>query len=178
MKKILILLFCTVSMSAYCQSYSDAFSVNLGVVQDGYGALVNYNYFIDRHDFIDAGLLITFANYQYKEDIKIPYNDFTFNAGYSKNVWYNYKNTVNVNLSAGGIFGYETINSGDKNLPNGAKIVSESSFIYGAYLGFDFDYSLTDNTSLSIKANQYYHSNSTVGEFVPFVGIGARFYIN
>ena len=179
-KQLTLILFLILFLveNANAQSYSDAFSVNVGVVQDGIGGLLNYNYFMDRHDFIDAGLLVTVANYNYKEGIKIPYNDFTFNAGYSKNVFFNYQNTFNINIGAGGIFGYETINKGDKNLENGAKIISESGFIYGAYLGLDLDYSLNDALSVSLKANQYYHANSSLGDFVPFVGLGARIYIN
>lgn len=177
-KQIFFMLLLVIGLNANAQSYSDAFSVNVGVVQDGIGGLFNYNYFMDRHDFIDAGLLVTVANYNYKEGIKIPYNDFTFNAGYSKNVFFNYQNTFNINIGAGGIFGYETINKGDKNLENGAKIISESGFIYGAYLGLDLDYSLSDVLSVSLKANQYYHANSSLGDFVPFVGLGARIYIN
>ena len=163
---------------SYSQSYSDGFTINLGVVQDGIAGLFNYNYFVDRHDFIDAGLLITVANYEYKDGIKIPYNDFTFNAGYSKNIFYNYQNTFIVNIGAGGIFGYEIINKGDKNLENGALIISNSGSIYGAYLGLDLDYSLNDTLSLSFKANQFYHINSSMGNFVPFLGLGTRIYIN
>jgi hypothetical protein len=177
-KQIFFMFLLVIGFNANAQSYSDAFSVNLGVVQDGVAGLFNYNYFMDRHDFIDAGLLLTVANYKYKEEIKIPYNDFTFNAGYSKNVFFNYQNTFNINIGAGGVFGYETINKGDKNLENGAKIISESGFIYGAYLGLDFDYSLNDALSVSLKLNQYYHANSSLGYFVPFVGLGARIYIN
>lgn len=177
-KQLFITLALIIGLNVNAQSYSDGFSINLGIVQDGIGGLFNYNYFMDRHDFIDAGLLITVAKYEYKEGIKIPYNDFTFNAGYSKNVFFNYQNTFNVNIGAGGIFGYETINKGDKKLENGALIISESGFIYGAYLGLDLDYSVSDVLSLSFKSNQYYHANSSLGEFVPFIGIGTRIYIN
>ena len=177
-KQIFFMLLLVIGLNANAQSYSDAFSVNVGVVQDGIGGLFNYNYFMDRHDFIDAGLLVTLANYNYKEREKIPYNDFTFNAGYSKNVFFNYQNTFNINIGAGGVFGYETINKGDKNLKGGEKIISESGFIYGAYLGLDLDYSLSDVLSVSLKANQYYHANSSLGDFVPFVGLGVRIYIN
>ena len=93
-------------------------------------------------------------------------------------MFFNYQNTFNINIGAGGVFGYETINKGDKNLKGGEKIISESGFIYGAYLGLDLDYSLSDVLSVSLKANQYYHANSSLGDFVPFVGLGARIYIN
>lgn len=175
-QKILILLCFVLSMKSMAQSYANAFTANIGVVQDGIGGLFNYNYFLDRHDFIEAGIFITAANYKYQANIKIPYNDFTINAGYSKNVFYNYQNTLNVNIGAGGVFGYETVNKGGKNLSNGALITSRPGFIYGAFLGLDIDYSISDKLSLVLKANQYYHANSNLGEFVPFVGLGLKYY--
>ena len=181
MKKILIYTMITMILGCFsskAQSYSDAFTVNIGAVQDGLGGVISYNYFLDRHDFIDAGVLLTAANFKYVDGIKIPYNDFTFNLGYSKNVFWNYKNTLNVNISAGGLFGYETVNKGDKNLSNGALIKSKPGFIYGAYLGLDLEYSINDQLSAVLKANEYYHSNSTLGEFLPFIGLGVRYYVN
>lgn len=179
MKKIqMIIIITMVYFSSNAQSYSDAFTVNIGAVQDGLGGVISYNYFLDRHDFIDAGVLLTAANFKYVDGIKIPYNDFTLNLGYSKNVFWNYKNTLNVNISAGGLFGYETVNKGDKNLSNGALIKSKPGFIYGAYLGLDLEYSINDQLSAVLKANEYYHSNSTLGEFLPFIGLGVRYYVN
>lgn len=181
MKKKIFLFFIIAflfSIKTKAQSYSDAFTVNLGVVQDGFGGQLNYNYFIDRHDFIEAGVLMTASNFKYSDDIKIPYNDFSLNIGFSKNVFYNYQNTVNINLSAGGIFGYETLNKGEKILSNGAIITSEAGFIYGAYAGFELDLALSDQLSLLVKANQFYHANSTLGEFIPFAGLGFRLYVN
>lgn len=163
------------------QSYANAFALSAGYVTDGIGINGNYNYFLDRHDFIEASLFVTFAKYKYDnqiDKITIPYNDFTFNAGYSKNVFYNFQNTFNVNISGGGIFGYEAINNGDKELSNGSIILSEPGFIYGAYLGLDLDYSFSDQYSIFFKANEFYHANSTLGEFLPYLGIGVRFYTN
>jgi hypothetical protein len=174
---VFLFFFCAFS-KVNAQRYSDAFAINLGMVQDGFGGIISYNYFLDRHDFIDAGILMTASNFKYVSDIKIPYNDFTFNLGYSKNVFFNYQNTFNINIGAGGVFGYEAINNGEKNLSNGAIIESKSGFIYGAYLGVDFDYAIQDELSISLRANQYYHANSTLGEFMPFIGIGIRYYAN
>lgn len=179
MKKTLILisflgLLFTSGVSA--QSYANAFVVNVGAVQDGLGGTLNYNYFIDRHDFIEGSLFITSCNYKYLPTIKIPYNDFTFNLGYSKNIFYNYQNTLNINLNGGGVFGYETVNNGQLNLSNGSIISSKPGFIYGAYLGLDVDFSLTDQYSIVLKTTQFYHANSTLGEFIPYAGLGFRFY--
>lgn len=179
-KQLILILFLILFLveNAKAQSYSDAFTVNIGAVQDGIGGLISYNYFVNRHDFIDAGVLLTAANFKYVDGIKIPYNDFTLNLGYSKNVFWNYKNTFNINVGGGALFGYETVNKGDKNLSNGALILSKPGFIYGAYITADFEYSISDALSVSLKANQYYHANSSLGNFVPFVGLGARIYIN
>jgi len=174
---ILLLLFFSFS-KVKAQSYANAFAANIGIVQDGIGGLFNYNYFLDRHDNIEAGVLMTAANFKYVEGIKIPYNDFTLNIGYSKNVYWNYQNTFNVNLAAGGVFGYETLNKGNKELSNGAIIESKPGFIYGAYIGVDLDYAITDQYSITFRMNEYYHANSTLGEFIPFVGLGFRYYAN
>ena len=166
------------SYSGNAQSYANAFAGSLGIVQDGIGGIFSYNYFLDRHDNIEAGVFLTAAKFKYVENIKIPYNDFTLNVGYSKNVFWNYQNTFNVNLAAGGIFGYETVNNGEKELKNGAIIRSEPGFIYGAYIGVDLDYALTDQYSITLRLNEYYHANSSLGEFIPFVGLGVRYYAN
>lgn len=172
------MLLLVIGLNANAQSYSNAFVFNLGVVQDGFGGLISYDYFLDRHDYIEAGILMTAANFKYVENIKIPYNDFTLNLGYSKNVFFNYQNTLNINLTAGGIFGYETVNKGEKELSNGAIIKSDAGFIYGGFIGVDVDYSLNDELSLVLRLNEYYHANSQLGEFVPFAGLGLRYYAN
>jgi len=175
LKLLLIVLFFT-SLTTKAQSYANGFALNIGVVQDGIGGIMSYNYFLDRHDFIEAGLFFSAANYKYKESIKVPYNDFTVNAGYSKNVYYNLQNTFNVNIGAGGVFGYETVNKGEKRLENGALVKSRAGFIYGAYIGIDIDYSINDRFSITLKANEFYHANSELGEFIPFAGLGFRYY--
>jgi hypothetical protein len=181
MKKKLIFLipfylifFC---LNGKAQGYSDGFTGSLGVVQEGIAAQLSYNYFLDRHDFIEGSIFITASNYKYR-NIKIPYNDFTVNFGYSKNVFYNYRNTFNINVNGGALFGYENFNKGDKSLSNGALILNKPGFIYGAYMGVDFDFSVSDNMSIILKANQFYHANSSLGQFLPYVGIGTRFYFN
>jgi hypothetical protein len=176
--KILIISLIMISSTTKAQSYANAFGGSIGVVQDGIGGIFSYNYFLDRHDFIEAGVLLTAANFKYTNEIKIPYNDFTLNLGYSKNVFWNYQNTFNVNIGAGLVFGYETVNKGDKELSNGAIINSEPGFIYGGYLGIDLDYALTDKYSITLRANEYYHANSDLGEFIPFLGLGIRYYAN
>jgi hypothetical protein len=181
--KILLLFICltVIQPKAQSQSYYNTFAFNFGPVQDGFGGLLSYDYFLDRHNFIEASLFLTAANYKYQpkndSEIKIPYNDFTANVGYSHNVFTNYKNTYNLNISGGGVFGYETLNKGENILSNGASLNSRPGFIYGAYLGIELDISLTDATSVIIRGNEFYHANSSLGQFIPFGGLGLRFYL-
>lgn len=186
MKKIKLLYLCLLTVfignNAHSQAYYNAFAFNLGAVQDGIGGLFTYNYFLNRHDFVEASLFLTASNFKYKtfdeQIIKIPYNEFTVNVGYSKNILTNDSNSYNVNLCGGGVFGYETLNKGETILENGATILSKPGFIYGAYLGIELDVSVTDATSVLLRGNEFYHSNSTLGQFLPFIGAGFRFYIN
>lgn len=176
-KLFLGLLLMTGLSNAYSQSYKNAFAVNLGVTQDGIGAMISHNYFIKRHDYIEASILITDSKYRYKEGSKVPYNNFTLNTGYSKNLFSNKKNSLSANIGAGGVLGYESINN-DKNLSDGSLILASSKLIYGAYVGLDIDYVLNDKLSLFLKVNEYYHANSDLGKFVPFAGLGLRYYAN
>lgn len=187
MKKTKLLLLFIVLMLALPikgrsqSSYYNAFAFNLGVVQDGLGGLLTYNYFVNRHDFIEASLFLTAAKFKYQTktetQIKIPYNDFTVNAGYSTNILTNDRNTYNLNLCAGGVFGYETLNKGETELENGAILESRPGFIYGAYIGLELDVSITDAMSILVRGNEYYHANSKLGEFVPFIGAGLRIFL-
>lgn len=159
---------------ANAQSYKNAFAVNVGVTQDGYGAMLSHNYFLNRHDYIEASLLATDAKYTSAVGSKIPYNDFVLNVSYSKNILVNKKNSLSANLSAGTVFGYESFDN--KDLNDGTKILDNSKLIYGLSVGIDIDCVLNDKFSLFFKANEYYHANSDLGKFVPFAGLGLRFY--
>jgi hypothetical protein len=161
---------------ANAQSYKNAFSFNLGVTQDGIGTVVSHHYYFNLHDYIETSFLATDAKYNSSTGIEIPYNDYSLNIAYSKNLLVDNKNSLSGNISAGVVLGYESFNN--KALDNGTLINSKPGFIYGASLGIDIDYVLNDKLSLFIKANEYYHVNSDLGKFVPFAGLGLRFYSN
>lgn len=173
----LLFIFIFYFSNSKAQGYSDGFTGTVGIVHEGVGAHFSYNYFLDRHDFIEGSIFLTASNHKYL-NIKIPYNDFTVNVGYSKNVFYNYRNTFNVNINGGAVFGYENFNKGDKSLSNGALILNKPGFIYGAYMGIDLDLSVSDNMSILLKFNEFYHANSSLGQFLPYVGLGTRFDFN
>uniref|UniRef100_A0A171ANS3 Conjugal transfer protein n=1 Tax=Triatoma infestans TaxID=30076 RepID=A0A171ANS3_TRIIF len=88
----------------------------------------------------------------------------------------NFKTFV-LNLGGGGIIGYEVINNGNSLLETGAIIDAKSQFIYGVFIGLEGEITLSNDFSLLIKANEYYHINSDVGQFYPYAGIGLRYFL-
>ena len=81
------------------------------------------------------------------------------------------------NVGGGGVIGYEVINNGNNTLDTGAMIDGKSRFIYGIYAGVEWEMVLGNDLSLLIKANEYYHINSDVGNFYPYAGIGLRYFL-
>ncbi|WP_289034983.1 conjugal transfer protein TraO [uncultured Flavobacterium sp.] len=165
-------------MISSAKSQESAIAVTGGMTEDGSAVLVSYNYNLKTDDFIQGSVFISFAKDDYLSDVSIPYNDFTVNAGYYKRILKTKNNFLKISLGLGGVFGYESVNNGDRELENGALVMSESKFIYGAFLGLDTDIYLSDNFSVTIKANEYYHHNSDVGQFVPYLGAGIRYFFN
>jgi hypothetical protein len=177
-KFLMLLFFCLLIQKSKAQSYSDAVSFNAGITQSGFGVALSYNYLVNRHDFIVGGVFGSMAKEKYIDTIDIPYNDFTVTLGYSKNVFFDRLNNFNVNVSAGAVFGYEAINNGDKELSNGAVILSESGFIYGGFIGVEGLYNISEDYSILLNATEFYHANSSLGQFIPFISIGIRYYTN
>lgn len=155
-----------------------ALSTTGGITEDGFGLLSSYNYYLRNDNFIQASVFVSFAKDHYKENLKIPYNDFTVNAGYFQNVYSTKNKLLKISLGLGGIFGYESVNRGDRELANGALVMSKSGFIYGAFIGFDTDIYLNDKVSVVVKANEFYHHNSNLGQFTGYCGLGIRYFFN
>lgn len=168
------------SALAFGSSYGQhsAISLTSGITEDGGAVLASYNYYLNNDNFIQGSVFVSFAKDKYLSDISIPYNDFTVNAGYYKKIIKSKNNFFKVSLGLGGVFGYESVNNGDKELVNGALVKSESGFIYGAFAGLDTDIYLSESFSVVVKINEYYHHNSDVGQFVAFAGGGIRYFFN
>lgn len=179
-KKIKILLILFLISSNVSVAQDGAASISLGVTQEGFGSILSYNYYVDSYhsDFVQGSVLITNSTYKYNSDIKIPYNEFTFNIGYFKSVFKNRTEAFKVSVGLGVVGGYEAINNGENELSNGAVLETKSGFIYGAFAGLDTDIYMTDKISFIIKANEYYHVNSSLGNFIPYAGIGLRIFLD
>lgn len=176
-KHFMLLGFLLFFFNSKAQNYASAIDAFLGATQDGTAAMLTYNYFIDRDDYIQSSIYISF-NEDEQKNIKIPYNNFTLNVGYFFSVFKNIRKTFKINPGFGVLGGYEAINDGSLELPNGAIINDKSKFIYGLFGSLELEHSLGDGDfSVLLKYNQYYHVNSDLGNFIPSLGLGIRYYI-
>lgn len=172
----ILIFFIIVNYASNAQNYSSSVEMYSGYVQNGFGIQGGYNYNLNKKEYIKTSLLTYFSKEKYL-DISLKTTTISLNIGYYNTVWSNLRQTLNTSLGGGVIGGYESINNKNTELPNGALIMSESRFIYGVFIGSEHDVYLTNNYSLIAKFQEYYHVNSDVGKFIPFIGVGLRYYI-
>jgi hypothetical protein len=83
----------------------------------------------------------------------------------------------NITLNAGitGVIGYENINRGEAMLDDGAKIVSEDNFIYGAGGRLTFETYLSDRFVLVLQGRTKVLWGTDMKQFRPSAGVALRF---
>ncbi len=177
-KLLIILIFGLVQMSYGQRAFATSVGLSAGYTEDGYAALFNYNYHKGRSSYIHVGLFASFSKDKETVGYEIPYNIFNIQPGY----YYKIIETqgfkpVSLFIGAGGMLGYEILNNGNNELPNGALINARSQFLYGGFAGLELDYAFSDNWSLVAKANEYYNINSDVGNWYPYFGVGLRYFL-
>lgn len=167
----------TLSLNAQMRgNLASSVGVSGGYVEDGFGVMGTFNFHPNRFKYFQISVLAAIAEDRGRQDI--PYNVFTIQPGIFYRVFIApRRKNISIFLGGGGLFGYEVINGGSNELPNGALINAKSQFLYGAYLGGEAEFVLSNDFSLLVKANQYYHANSDVGNFYPYVGAGLRYFL-
>ena len=166
-----ILLWTNISSA---QSHKTAFSVNAGIVTDGFGGSATLDYKINDFDYLQFNVLVSFFDLEL-DAIEIPVNTYSFNPGFFFDVIRNNSRTFALGLGVGGIIGYENINKGEQTLENNQILDIETDIvIFGAYVGLDMDIFISPLVSINIKANENYHANSEIGEFIPYAGLGIK----
>ncbi len=157
-------------------NYASSIGISSGYAEDGFGIMATYNYHLNRSRYAHLSVFAVVA--EDKGSFTIPYNIFTVQPGYFFKVLEQrtFKSYA-LNLGGGAIIGYEVINKGNSLLETGAIIDASSKFIYGVYVGLEGELTLSNDFSLLVKANEYYHANSDVGNFYPYAGIGLRYFL-
>jgi hypothetical protein len=112
--------------------------------------------------------------YQYK-GLRIPQETCTAQGGYSFFVLGDAHKNITLNTAVAGIVGYESINRGEALLFDGAKIVSEDNFIYGAGARLSLEAYLSDHFILVLQGRTKVYWGTGLKQFRPSAGVGLRF---
>lgn len=109
------------------------------------------------------------------KSIRIPQETFTAQGGYSFLLFGDAQMNFTMNLGLTGIVGYERLNRGETILYDGAKMISEDNFIYGAGGRLTLETYLSDKIVLFIQGRTKMYWNTDLEQFRPSVGMGLRF---
>ena len=116
-------------------------------------------------------------NKPYKEE-KIPVAQFTAEGGYYLKVLSDARKMLFVYAGASALAGYETVNWGDKVLPDGALLRDKDAFIYGGALTLDVEFYVADRIALLANFRERCLWGNSTGHFHTQFGLGVKFIIN
>ena len=101
----------------------------------------------------------------YGEKGRIPVAQFTGEIGYNLHPISDYSQTFHLYGGVSAIGGYETVNWGDKTLPDGSTIHNGDAFIYGGALILQADFYLSDKIALTANVKERFCVRQLNGAF-------------
>ncbi|PDP76388.1 conjugal transfer protein TraO [Porphyromonas gingivalis] len=142
--------------------------------QDDFGLTLSLSHYLKRgkYTFVSAGYeqqALRYRSYQ------VPLRDYLVQMGYAHPLLSDKGKNVFFYLGTSAVAGYEDINKGEKLLPDGAKLLDDSRWVYGASVQTSIEYFLFDRLILSAKAQLRYLFNSDVHRLRPTLGLGLRY---
>lgn len=119
------------------------------------------------------GLEYAKKNFTYRES-KIPSETFAFEGGYLLNLFSDAGKNVLLNTGITALAGYETVNRGEKLLPDCATLLTKDRFVYGGAYHLALDVFATDNLVFFVKGKCNVLWGSDVKMFRPQINTGIR----
>ena len=178
---LFLLYFLITSKNAQAQRYIAGFSAvegRIGIIEvDGLTANFGLSRYIQSKGRWMCDVDFLQRNYIYS-DMRIPLRQYTLSGSRNILLFSDKSKTFFVSIGAGLILGYEHINSGRKLLPDGAIILSEDKFIYGALLNFEMEYYIDDDKIVIGGIRQRGMLGSTVTPFHTQFFVGFKHIIN
>lgn len=111
---------------------------------------------------------------RYKE-LCLPIETYSAEGGHSFFLWGDARRNTALNGSLTGVLGYESINRGENLLQDGAKIISEDHFVYGAGGRLSFEMYLSDHLVLLLHGRVKVLWGTDLEQFRPSAGLGLRY---
>ena len=142
--------------------------------QDDFGMTLSLSHYLKRgkYTFVSAGYeqqALSYRSYQ------VPLRDYLVQMGYAHPLLSDKGKNVFFYLGTSAVAGYEDINKGEKLLPDGAKLLDGSRWMYGAGLHTSVELFLTDRIIVGGKAQLRYLFNSDVHRLRPTMSLGLRY---
>ena len=119
------------------------------------------------------GLEYTKKHLAYRKML-IPSETFAFEGGYLLNLFSDVRKNVLLNTGLTAVAGYETVNRGEKLLPDGATLLTRDRFVYGGAYHLALDIFVTDNFVLFVKGKCSVLWGSDVERFRPQIQTGIK----
>ncbi|TDD77177.1 conjugal transfer protein TraO [Flavobacterium caseinilyticum] len=152
--------------------------VNAGTLSDDYPG---------RNYYLNIGMTVNGKNgnyqlwaleytYQYDayKNLRLPQETYTAEGGYSFFLLGDTRKNITLNAAITGVLGYESINRGEALLYDGAKILTEDNFIYGAGGRLSFETYLSDRFVLILQGRTKVLWGTDLELFRPSAGLGLR----
>jgi hypothetical protein len=143
----------------------------------GFHAGIAFSRYTKRADRWVFGFEYLEKRHRYGND-KIPQSQFTLDAGYFRKFCSDPSKTVFLSLGASLLAGYETVNRGQKLLPDGATVLNGDAFLFGAALTLEAEIYLSDRAVLLCNVKERLLSGSSVGKLNTLFGIGIKYMIH
>lgn len=176
---MLILMAITVTQAQRMLPKQKGLEISAGVLSDDK---------IDDDYYISAAMTVNGKNGNYQlwaleythqyhdyKALRIPQETYTAEGGYSFFLLGDARKNITLNFGITGVVGYETINRGETMLYDGAKILSEDNFIYGAGGRLTFETYLSDRFVLVLQGRTKVLWGTDLEQFRPSAGVGLRF---
>ncbi|MEC3880279.1 conjugal transfer protein TraO [Parapedobacter sp. 10938] len=145
------------------KEFRDHYYLNMALTING----KNGNYRI-------GGLEYSYRLAHYK-DLRIPMETYTGEVGYSFLLWGDYRRTIALYAGLTAVAGYESINRGKNLLSDGARILDENSFIYGAGGRLSLETYISDRFVFLLQGRSKIFWGTDLKQLRPSAGVGLRF---
>lgn len=188
MKKVLFLLACAVAMMLPAQAQrlipkQKGIEVvgSLPIIKgeklftkDNFGVGLSFTHYLKRENYSFMELEYEQQDMPYR-DYNVKLKDALLHLGYMHPIISD--NGKNVLLYGGvsALGGYEEINDDKPFLPDGAKLLDRSHFVYGGALHLSVECFLTDNVLLLLKGQGRVLFGTDVHRFRPALSAGFKF---
>lgn len=147
---------------------TDGFGYHAGIAVSTYTK--NANRWVVGGEYLEK-------RYAYKNNL-YPVSQFTGEGGYYMNFLSDQRKTFFLSLGVSALVGYETVNWGTPELPDGSHLTNGDNFIYGGALTLELETYITDRVVFLINARQRGLWGGDCGRFHSQIGAGVKFIIN